>query len=79
MGIRRQRRKRRLEPDFNDLIRREEAMKTLQQWGDEEFGKSEPSTNVRILSDAEWAEYQTRWLSDVTTDDPCRSSRRRAF
>jgi hypothetical protein len=64
MGIRRQRRKRRLEPDFDDLIRREEAMKTLQKWGNSEFGESDPHTNVRILSDVEWAEYQSRRIAD---------------
>lgn len=64
MGIRRKRRKQKLEPDFEDMIRREEAMRTLQKWGESEFGSSELRPNVRILSDAEWAEYVSRRLAD---------------
>lgn len=65
MGIRRKRRKQHLDPEFDDLIRREEAMKTLQEWGDSEFGASEPRPNVRILSDAEWAIYQIKQVQEA--------------
>jgi hypothetical protein len=59
VGIRRKRRKQKLEPEFEEMIRREEAMRTLSEWGDAEFGHHEPSY-VRILSDAEWAEHESR-------------------
>jgi hypothetical protein len=64
MGLRHKRRKQRLEPDFEELIRREEAMKTLSDWGDAEFGSAEPHNYVRVLSDTEWAEYQSKRFSD---------------
>lgn len=64
MGIRRKRRKQNLDPDFENMVRREEAMRTLQKWGESEFGSSELRPNVRIMSDAEWAEYVSRRLAD---------------
>lgn len=68
MGIRRKRRKQNLDPDFEDMVRREEAMRTLQKWGESEFGSSELRPNVRIMSDDEWATYES--MRKANEDQP---------